>query len=249
MDLGYQECYKETNELAAERYELAAERIAEIAEAAQTPEPFAEYFQKNAAYLQNLRALYEKGKGGSLVARSMEECEADNAALYGEILPEAYGRSYANPAYAAARLGETFGGALSLLAAHLRTACGEVFRGNLMQLTIAMELFVEIYNCFEGAVADALPQEKEVQQILYWHFHDYREIFDERSVRCLVNPAEDFEKEIVMQADLSDLRYLYRYGAYIGDNERQIAAYLNTLPEADIQAMADTYTEGYRIGF
>ena len=46
-----------------------------------------------------------------------------------------------------------------------------------------------------------------------------------------------------MQADLSDLRYLYRYGAYIGDNERQIAAYLNTLPEADIQAMADTYTE------
>ena len=247
--MGYQECYKETNELAAERYELVAERIAEIAEAAQAPEPFAEYFRTNAAYLQSLRALYEKGKSGSLAARSMEECEADNEALYGEILPEAYGHSYANPAYAAARLGETFGGALSLLAAHLRTACGEVFRGNLMQLTIAMELFVEVYNCFEGAAADALPQEKEVQQILYWYFHDYREIFDERSVRRLVNPAEDFEKEIVMQADLSDLRYLYRYGAYIGENERQIAAYLNTLPEADIQAMADTYTEGYRIGF
>ena len=247
--MGYQECYKETNELAAERYELVAERIAEIAEAAQAPEPFAEYFRTNATYLQSLRALYEKGKSGSLAARSMEECEADNEALYGEILPEAYGHSYANPAYAAARLGETFGGALSLLAAHLRTACGEVFRGNLMQLTIAMELFVEVYNCFEGAAADALPQEKEVQQILYWYFHDYREIFDERSVRRLVNPAEDFEKEIVMQADLSDLRYLYRYGAYIGENERQIAAYLNTLPEADIQAMADTYTEGYRIGF
>lgn len=247
--MGYQECYKETNELAAERYELVAERIAEIAEAAQAPEPFAEYFRTNAGYLQSLRALYEKGKSGSLAARSMEECEADNEALYGEILPEAYGHSYANPAYAAARLGETFGGALSLLAAHLRTACGEVFRGNLMQLTIAMELFVEVYNCFEGAAADALPQEKEVQQILYWYFHDYREIFDERSVRRLVNPAEDFEKEIVMQADLSDLRYLYRYGAYIGENERQIAAYLNTLPEADIQAMADTYTEGYRIGF
>ena len=65
-----------------------------------------------------------------------------------------------------------------------------------MQLTIAMELFVEVYNCFEGAVADALPQEKEVQQILYWHFHDYREIFDERSVRCLVNPAEDLKRRL-----------------------------------------------------
>ena len=87
--MGYQECYKETNELAAERYELVAERIAEIAEAAQAPEPFAEYFRTNAAYLQSLRALYEKGKSGSLAARSMEECEADNEALYGEILPEA----------------------------------------------------------------------------------------------------------------------------------------------------------------
>ena len=96
--MGYQECYKETNELAAERYELVAERIAEIAEAAQAPEPFAEYFRTNAAYLQSLRALYEKGKSGSLAARSMEECEADNEALYGEILPEAYGHSYANPA-------------------------------------------------------------------------------------------------------------------------------------------------------
>ena len=64
--MGYQECYKETNELAAERYELVAERIAEIAEAAQAPEPFAEYFRTNAAYLQSLRALYEKGKSGIL---------------------------------------------------------------------------------------------------------------------------------------------------------------------------------------
>ena len=60
--MGYQECYKETNELAAERYELVAERIAEIAEAAQAPEPFAEYFRTNAGYLQSLRALYEKRK-------------------------------------------------------------------------------------------------------------------------------------------------------------------------------------------
>ena len=102
----------------------------------------------------------KKEKAAVLRRGAWRNVEADNEALYGEIRPEAYGHSYANPAYAAARLGETFGGALSLLAAHLRTACGEVFRGNLMQLTIAMELFVEVYNCFEGAAADAPPQEK-----------------------------------------------------------------------------------------
>lgn len=42
--MGYQECYKETNELAAERYELVAERIAEIARRRRRPEPFGGVF-------------------------------------------------------------------------------------------------------------------------------------------------------------------------------------------------------------
>ena len=48
---------------------------------------------------------------------------------------------------------------------------------------------------------------------------------------------------------LSDLSYLYQYGFYIGENELGIAAFLNELSEEEIQSMADTYTEGYRIGF
>lgn len=52
-----------------------------------------------------------------------------------------------------------------------------------------------------------------------------------------------------MEADLTDLRYLYRYGEYISDSELKTAAFLNSLPEETIATMADTFTEGYRIGF
>ena len=52
-----------------------------------------------------------------------------------------------------------------------------------------------------------------------------------------------------MDSDLSDLRYLYRFGEYISENELRMARYLNSLPEEKIALMADTYTEGYRIGF
>jgi hypothetical protein len=52
-----------------------------------------------------------------------------------------------------------------------------------------------------------------------------------------------------MESDLTDLRYLYQYGSYISDNEIKMAKYLNTLSEEEVQSMADTYTEGYRIGF
>ena len=53
----------------------------------------------------------------------------------------------------------------------------------------------------------------------------------------------------VMESDLSDLRYLYRFGEYISDSELQIASYLKSLPEETIEKMASTYTEGYRKGF
>lgn len=52
-----------------------------------------------------------------------------------------------------------------------------------------------------------------------------------------------------MESDLTDVRYLYRFGEYVTDNEIKTAEYLNTLSEEEIQKMADTFTEGYRIGF
>ena len=90
---------------------------------------------------------------------------------------------------------------------------------------------------------------REARDTIYWYFHDYSEIFAEWQVREMVDPDYDYCTDILMNSDLSDLNYLYYYGLPIGENERKTAEFLNTLPEKDIQAMAETYTEGYRIGF
>ena len=115
-----------------------------------------------------------------------------------------------------------------------------------MSVTITAELFVEIYNYFEDKEGI---DKTAIEQAIYWYFHDYSEIFIGDSVRELVDSEEDFLYQIVMNADLNDLRYLYQYGQHIGKNETGIAAFLNGMSDAEIQAMADTYTEGYRIGF
>ena len=52
-----------------------------------------------------------------------------------------------------------------------------------------------------------------------------------------------------MDSDLSDLRYLYRFGEYISENEWKTAEHLNSLDASVIRKMADTFTEGYRMGF
>lgn len=115
-----------------------------------------------------------------------------------------------------------------------------------MNVTITAELFVEIYNYFEDKEGI---DKTAIEQAIYWYFHDYSEIFIEDSVRELVDSEEDFLYQIVMNSDLNDLRYLYQYGQHIGKNETGIAAFLNGMSDEEIQAMADTYTEGYRIGF
>ena len=59
----------------------------------------------------------------------------------------------------------------------------------------------------------------------------------------------DFAISLIMDSDLTDLRYLYQYGEYISDNEIRTARFLNTFSEAEIERMAEIYTEGYREGF
>lgn len=250
--VGYSEIYEELNHQAEERFELMEERIAQICSKAETKEQFADYFQKNAAFLLMLAKLYRDRK--DVDSKSAAELKQQNFKLYEDILPEAYQSSYANPAYAIKVFGRELGEPLCLMAAHLRESIREVFRGNLLRLTIAMELFVEVYNTFEAWAreeehAQGMERAKELSQIFYWYFHDYSEIFQEESIRRQINPGENFETEIVLGADLTDPSYLYRYGAYIGANELVMAEFLNRLPEEKIQAMADTYTEGYRIGF
>lgn len=244
--MNYKQFYETSKEQAKERFVLVEERIAEIAKAPEVKVPFADYFKKTAEFLELLSSVYRKVENGDLANAELQQLEQQNKALYADILPENYETSYANPEYAVKTLGEEFGLLLNNVAVQIRSKIGKAFRGDLLQLTIAMELFVEIYNCFEGEEA---PEKKEIQQDIYWYFHDYSEIFYEESLRRLLDSREDFETDIVMNSDLNDLRYLYCYGEHIGENEKKIAAFLNKMPEEQIQAMADTYTEGYRIGF
>ena len=244
--MGYRDIYKESNEQAEERFLLVMERIAEIAEETDVPETFDDYFKKTAAFLLQLKSVSEKAEADTLKDASLTECEKRNAVFYDDIKAENYGNSYGNPTYAVEKLGEEYGQILSALYAECRKRITDAYAAKKMNVTITAELFVEIYNYFEDKEGI---DKTAIEQAIYWYFHDYSEIFIGDSVRELVDSEEDFLYQIVMNSDLNDLRYLYQYGQHIGKNEIGIAAFLNGMSDEEIQAMADTYTEGYRIGF
>ena len=64
-----------------------------------------------------------------------------------------------------------------------------------------------------------------------------------------LDPSESFAVDLILQSDLTDVRYLYQFGEYISENELGTSRHLASLSEETIQKMADVYTEGYRIGF
>ena len=241
----YQELWNEENTKIMERYDLAMERILEIPSEERVAEPYRSYFNQMAAFTAQIEELARRQMREELEDLTLPELQELNRSLYADILPEHYEKSYADPAFAVRMLGEELGQLLSAFYAQFRAAIVFAYECRLSDITILCETLIEIYNMFE----DGVPQARQVRDVLYWFFSDYTDVTLTYRIREQLDPGLSFAKDIIMESDLKDLRYLYRFGEYISDSELQIASYLNTLPEETIEKMASAYTEGYRKGF
>lgn len=262
----YAEKFREENEAVAERHQLAAERIRAIPSEATVAERYREYFRRTAEFILLCGEVYARQAAGELRDASLEELRELNERLYEDILPENYKKSYANPAYACGKLTERYGKYLSFLYTEIRGMIIYAFESRLFDITILEEVFIEVYNLFEEACqeearreeareaqdpegANGGPKEKELKAVLYWFVSDYCDVTLPLRIRESLDLSLDFAADIIRRADLGDERYLYQFGEYISDTEREISAFLNRLPEETVRKMADTFTEGYRKGF
>lgn len=245
LNMKYWELLKEENEAVAERHELAMERIGHMKEEATVGEPYRAFFERTVQFIELIEETFQKQMDGTLAAMSQEEAAEFNRTLYADILPGAYGKSFANPDYAAKELGENYGPWLSFLYTEIRSAIVYAYESRLVDVTVLEELFIEVYNLFEGGT----PELAELREPLYYFVSDYCDRMLPWRVRETLDPSLDFGKSIIMDSDLNDLRYLYRFGEYISETELATARFMNELPEETVRRMADTYTEGYRKGF
>lgn len=233
-----------------ERFELAAERVKQVSREHETAEPFRSFFAETADYVAVMIEEYRWIAGGGLQRADLQELERHNEICHIDLLGRNYETSWANPAWAVKQLGEKFGQLLCAVSAELHSLTAFVYEQDLEALTIRIELFLEIYCAFVDAAQEkAEPDYEQIREIFYWFASDYAELTAEHAVAGSVDWEKDFAKKIVMESDISDIRYLFYYGEYIADDQWKLAEYLNGLPEEKIQKIADTYTEGYKKGF
>lgn len=241
----YKELFREENEQMIERFTLSIRRIREIREEETVSPVYREYFCEMADFLLKMADLYELIGSGHAKDLSLDEWKTLNHSLYRDILPEHYEESYANPSYAVKKMGAVFGKILSFLYTEIRGEIIFAFEQRLFDMTIINELFLEIYNLFEQEDVTY----RQIKDAVYWYISDYSDEMIMYRTREQMDAGLDFAISLIMDSDLTDLRYLYQYGEYISDNEIRTARFLNTFSEAEIERMAEIYTEGYREGF
>lgn len=230
-----------------ERYNLAIDRMKAIIEEKTVAEPYREYFQHVARFILKLDELKQNVESGKQKEMSEEELQEEMKDLYADELEANYEKSYANPAYAVSVLGGELGSFLSAVYTEIRGSISYVQEQRMEYVVIGAELLIEIYNKFEE---EKQPQPESLKEIFYWYASDYCDVFAADRIKDQIDPESGcFIVNMIMNEDLSDLRYLYRMGEYVGVNERETAAYLNSLSQEKIDKMADTFSEGYRIGF
>ena len=236
-----------------ERFELAAQRLEECTKEHFPMDAYDRYFKEVTDFLQIVCRQYMQLAEGELDVSKvpLAELQSANKALYAQVLPERYETSFLNPAFAVQELGEEYGRLLSCLYTQLRSTIGYAYEQKLELFTVRLELFLEVYGSFVYEIEESgkLPAYETIRQIVYWFISDYSDIETLDRVQGQVVPKDNLYVDIIMHSDLDDLRYLYRYGVYISDNEMRIAAFLNAQPEEKIKLMAHTYVEGYRKGF
>ena len=242
-------------DILEERYALSCGRVREIAAMQDVALDYKDFFKKTAEFI----LLVADACDNRAKRTSLEELRAENKALYADIIGSNYEVSYANPTFACEKFGLDMGRLLSFLYTEMRAMIPCAFEKDYEGMVIRMELFVEIYNAFAYLESEtelltlpeetAVPSVDDIRDTMYWFVSDYSEAAYRDKVRCLVDTDCDFLIRIVMDSDLDDLTYLYRYGEYVSPEIEKMALYLNALPQERIQLMADTYTEGYRMGF
>ena len=233
-------------EYEAERLELALGRMTEILseESDETSVTAADFGKEAAGQALCMAKFAADVQKAGLQGLSLKELETWNKKLYLCAEKDVYETSFLNPAYAVSVFGKAKGRVVAAVFADLIAKVPFLYRGVLRPFLYSAELVLEVYSLLEsGADANAL------KRALFYHRHDYCE---ERTIASAYERyCTDFRffYDIAMQADLSDSAYLYRIGCPVSENMIRVSAYLATLSEKDIEAMAETYVNGYVEGF
>ncbi|HPB18265.1 MAG TPA: aminopeptidase [Candidatus Cloacimonas sp.] len=161
-----------------------------------------------------------------------------------------YDNCLGNPDYAVKQYGEEKGRFISAVYYQFMNMFALQANRNYLQLEENLRLFYALYNKAVNGIIE----------VKDW-IQDYRKIFLENYKTKLYYrfyqnyyPEANINYDLIMNSNLKDLRYLYRYGMFISDASIKMAQFLNSYPEKElidiaryiVQCWIDGFTRGQK---
>ncbi len=226
-------------EFERERYDIVIEGIrnSDTPDASTGFHEFADRINR----IHRLKGLVESGQW-SLMSADEKRCV--NESLYDAINEPAYSESIGNPDVSARAYGPIYGPVIAAVYEELLQVIPHVTAGIYKPFLYVSELISEIFGHIEKDGID-----RGIKQSLYYFAHDYFSEYAELGLyEAKCETATDSLSDIILRA-ASEESALYDYGFAVTEETRRIYRYLASLPQEQIDRMAETFVNGYLDGF
>ncbi|MBP7205699.1 MAG: aminopeptidase, partial [Candidatus Cloacimonetes bacterium] len=177
---------------------------------------------------------------------SLEELKAMNTQYYATLEPvSGYATSLANPDFAVQLYGEGLGQFCSAVYSGFRATRYYLITENYLALDEQLRLFFALHDLAAAGNSDlagwtAVYRDSRLEGLELAACYAY-----------LLSYSPDFSyfARIIQSADLSDPRYLYRYGVYLSEHDLAMADFLSAYPAQDLVALARFIVQSWVDGF
>lgn len=243
--------YRTENENSQDVYEKSIESIKDIVLKTQNfkaypdKKEFIRFFYDVGVFILKMCEFEKRCTTEHFSTESTRALMEENKSFYEAILPESYSTSWANPTYAVSKLGDHFGQLFAYFYTSIRRFITNAFLHKRFDIAEWNAMYIEAFELVEHA----MPDYEKLRNVITKVDAGYR--LKDQQIRLLESYDLGFDlyKEIIETADLSDERYLFRFGCYITDNTIRISKHLQTLTEAKVLELANLMADSYERGF
>lgn len=194
------------------------------------------YLQEIANLLERNQDILTRDSDAHFTKHSFEMLKAENHRNYEELL-ECYDTSLANPDYATELYGSN-GPLVSAIYTDYRSTIIYAYQKN----DIMFKHYLDFYHKIKTETIDNLQES----------YHEFKRIILEDKIKYDLSRKASINtktQDWLNKADFTDLRYLFRYGSYITDNEIKTAEFLNNYNADELEELMDITAKAYVNGF
>ncbi len=243
--------FKDRNEKVLESFETSLDLIREIQSKSSHKQSdgfrdeIYSYFNKASNIILSMCELEVHHNADFFENNSFEYLSAQYNSHFEELRGSNYKSCYANPKYSVSLFGKDYGRLLASLYVKFKDYISFASQHRIYKMEAYNRIFIDMFNLFDSETADYAKALSIGTRV------DLENNYDNALINAKTPFDIDFRffTDIITDSDLSDLRYLYRYGLNVTENEIRTAKFFNGYPDDKIGQLSKLIVKAYLRGF